>query len=90
MRRRLDGLAADVSSFALGDMHGDGTEDVVAASTTLDILFGNGDGTFAPGVNYAAASSGALALGDFDGDGWLDVATATEPSSVSVLLNRWR
>ena len=48
------------------------------------LLLGNGDGTFQPGVNYAAGySPGSFVAGDFTGDGMLDLAIADQGSGPS-------
>jgi hypothetical protein len=58
---------------AVADLNGDGNADVVATSPQGAVLLGRGDGTFAPPVTFAVASSGAPALGKFDGDATLDL-----------------
>ena len=61
------------------------------------MLLGNGDGTFAANVDYAAApvsfdpysgsNAASLALGDLNGDGRLDlVMVSPVANTVSVLL----
>lgn len=52
------------------------------------ILLGNGDGTFQPGVGYAAgAGADSIAVADFNGDGKLDVVTSnSQGNDISVLL----
>jgi hypothetical protein len=76
-------------AIAIGDMNCDGYDDIVTGNPndtdftapddapTIGIMLSNGDGTFAPMVQYSAmvdvASPGAIALGDLDGDGKLDV-----------------
>ncbi len=66
--------------LACGDIDGNGTLDIVAASLNLpqiSILLNNGDRTFRT-VTYEGMLqlTQALALGDFDGDGHLDIASA--------------
>jgi VCBS repeat protein/putative surface cell wall-binding protein len=53
------------------------------------VLLGNGDGTFAPAVWFAAGTGPvAVAIADLNGDGKPDVVTANQGSNdVSVLLN---
>jgi len=73
------------SGFAAADFNRDGNMDlaVVTQSNFLDILFGRGDGTFAPRVAYsisrgATISSAALNLADLNRDGVPDLVT-TDP-----------
>jgi hypothetical protein len=43
----------------------------------VEVILGNGDGTFQKGVSYPSGSQPAsIAVGDFNGDGLLDVATS--------------
>jgi hypothetical protein len=62
------------TSVQTGDFNGDGIPDLaVAANSGIDILLGNGDGTFRTPIFTTTSSSGSLAVGDFNGDGKLDV-----------------
>ncbi len=84
-------------SVAVGDFNGDGKPDLVVANVydgnvqpavlpSVDILFGNGDGSFqAPVVYTTDESPYAVAVGDFNNDGYPDVAVANESySDVSI------
>jgi FG-GAP-like repeat len=79
--------------IAAADLNRDGATDLIVAArgtNTAQVLFGNGNGTFAqPAVGFAAgAGSRAVAVADFDNDGRLDLATANEFSpSVTTLSN---
>lgn len=69
-------------TVGVGDFNGDGKLDVVtsgqvAAKTTVNILLGNGDGTFTEGASYKGDRSPvSIAVGDFNGDHKLDFAVA--------------
>jgi hypothetical protein len=85
-------------SLALGDLDRDGKIDIVTANissyradvpNTVSVLYGRGDGTFAPGVDFPAAAV-SLAVGDLDGDGRPDLATATPSQSLEALLSSCR
>jgi hypothetical protein len=82
----------DPSSIAVGDFNGDGKLDIAVTnslSQTVSILFGNGDGTFQPRVDYGTGlGPSSVAVGDFNGDGNLDLAVTNSGSnSVSIFLN---
>ena len=65
------------------DLDGDGDNDLaVVAGGNVSVLMNNGDGTFAPKVDYPAGGSSLFSV-DLDGDGDNDLVT----SGVSVLLN---
>jgi trimeric autotransporter adhesin len=84
------------TTLAVGDFNGDGIPDLAVSEFGIDILLGNGDGTFkarllAPGnLPYIEF----IAVGDFNGDGKLDLAVAycndtfptTQPGAVEILL----
>ena len=65
---------------AVADFNNDGLEDLAislggSASPELDLLLGNGDGTFRQGAVYATgAVVRAMAVADFNGDGIPDMA----------------
>jgi hypothetical protein len=100
---REKGGKASVSAIAMGDMNGDGLDDVVFAdngSRRVRVLFQQPDGSFAeldPKLEPAIASLGQwLRLADLNGDGRLDIALSRTVSSSSpnesggwnVYLNR--
>lgn len=97
---RLDGTFAPPLSFSTGstprfvavaDFNQDGKLDLAAAFGTfasccsgVSVLLGNGNGSFAPAVNYPLSGVPfGIAAGDFKGDGRLSVAVVTQDSSGS-------
>ena len=79
--------------MAVGDFNRDGKMDlVVLANPGFQILFGNGDGTFQPGVGFQLSNAPTgLVVGDFNKDGNQDLAFAIGGYSkpeVAVLLGR--
>ena len=80
------------ASAVLKDFNGDGKLDLAlaGASNTVEIDFGNGDGTFTFGANYTVPAGGpSLVSADFNHDGKADLAAVNENSSnVSVLFGK--
>jgi hypothetical protein len=77
------------SSVLAEDFNKDGKFDLAVISLdAISILLGNGDGTFAPPVQYGAGNGPIyLTAGDFNGDGNVDLATADTVSlTISILL----
>jgi hypothetical protein len=74
-------------SVAVGDFNRDGKLDVaVADGNGVDILLGNGDGTFQPAVQYAAGFPISVAVGYLTSDRRLDVVATSVFGDVYVLL----
>jgi FG-GAP-like repeat len=81
---------------ALADFNDDGNLDAGVATESfdsVDVLLGNGDGTFGPFTSYqVGAFPESVAAGDYNGDGVVDLASADSlgtidfDGSVSVLL----
>jgi len=76
------------------DVNGDGIPDLLVGHASLDnnsgalnVLLGNGDGTFQAPSDVAVGSDVfALAAGDFNRDGKLDVALTVANKAASVIL----
>jgi len=86
---------ASPSSIAIGDMNGDGTNDVVVGTTavspsrgTIAVLLGKGDGTLHEATNTVASiNNSKIALGNFNGDVARDVAALDyDAGTVMILL----
>jgi hypothetical protein len=82
------------NTLATGDFRQTGVLDLVVTnrnSAVVSILLGNGDGTFQAPCSYDAGlfPAGLSVAGDFNGDGFPDLAfsNATDPGTVSVLIN---
>jgi hypothetical protein len=96
---------SESEDLAVGDFNGDGNLDVavtgLSATHAMNVLLGNGDGTFTAVPKCCGFGDGNntrndfMTLGDFNGDGKLDVAILPEEESgllpadfVQVLLGR--
>ena len=85
----------EVRSTAIGDLNGDGANDLVFANygeQSLAVFFNQGDGTFGQQVDWRLATDPwSVALGDLNSDGHMDVAVAGSSSSgiysVTVFLS---
>jgi hypothetical protein len=88
----------EVRSIAIGDLNGDGANDVVFGGyggAELGVFFNRGDGTFSPAVDWPVTNNPwAVALGDLNGDRHLDVAVAVTgvsgTNAVNVFLSQCR
>jgi len=90
----------EAESLAAADVNGDGIPDLIVANSCLstgicgsdgsvDVLLGNGDGTFQSPVSYSSGGQGpfSLAVADLNNDGKLDIVVANLFSStLGVLL----
>jgi len=89
---------AGPNGVAVGDFNHDGKPDIAISSVgglypEVQVLLGNGDGTFGPPTAYNVGQAGPLAVADVNNDGNLDIIVANSAcpegvcaDSVSVLL----
>ncbi|HRI14778.1 MAG TPA: VCBS repeat-containing protein [Verrucomicrobiota bacterium] len=72
----------------LTDINGDGRMDaLVSANTTMIVMEGLGDGTFADELPFAATSVGTLASADINGDSRPDVVVFAGSNAMRIMLN---
>ena len=85
-------LGTELTDLVSADLNGDGILDLATTDRELQqvhLLFGKGDGTFAPGGSFDTGPARyGLAVGDFDGKNGLDLVVANGvATTISLLLN---
>ena len=82
--------ATQALAVATGDFNGDGKQDLAisAAPGIVDVLLGNGSGSYSQtqGPLIVGTLPVSLAVGDFNGDGNADIVAANETSNSISLL----
>jgi Bacterial Ig-like domain (group 3)/FG-GAP-like repeat/Beta-propeller repeat/FG-GAP repeat len=80
------GAGSQPWSIVVGDFNGDGKADLaIGEESGVQILLGNGDGTFEAALTYPLGSYDSVAAGDFNADGKTDLAVASG-NTIYVLL----
>jgi hypothetical protein len=82
-------VGGNLTSVAVGDLLGNGLDDIVAANSddTVSVLLSNGNGTFQNPKNFSVgATPRGVAVANL-GNGRQDIVTANSNGTVSVLLN---
>ncbi len=78
--------------FAVGDFNGDGIPDIAVtggAALGVQILLGNGDGSFTAGASYltgAGLDAEGITVADFNGDGKPDLAVSDSLNQTVTIL----
>jgi hypothetical protein len=85
------GSSGGGQSFALADFNGDGLTDIVVSGgygVGVEVLMGNGDGTFARTPVYlnSGVNPQNVTVGDFNGDGNPDIAVADLTNQTVTIL----
>jgi hypothetical protein len=71
------------------DLNHDGKNDLVYEGNTIDVMLGNGDGTFEPATLIGPGFQGGLAVADLSGDGIPDIVTSDINITTSAGVSYW-
>jgi hypothetical protein len=91
----ITSVACNPSWVTVGDFNGDGIPDIAVVApgcftTVVDVLLGNGDGTFTLKTSISFFGAQTVTAGDFNGDGKLDLAVVAQAQgssdAVAILL----
>ena len=87
----VPGFPVDITQIVHADFNGDGIPDLAVIdsdNSVVDILLGNGDGTFTAETTTPPISGIPLnfATGDFNGDGKTDLAVTENSGKIAILL----
>ena len=87
----VPGFPTDITQIVDADFNGDGIPDLAVIdgdNSVVDILLGNGDGTFTTETTNPPISGIPLnfATGDFNGDGKMDLAVTQTNGTIAILL----
>jgi FG-GAP-like repeat len=87
----VPGSNVDIAQIVTADFNGDGIPDLAVIdrdNSVVDILLGNGDGTFTAVTTNPPISGipSYIATGDFNGDGKTDLAVAESDLTIAILL----
>lgn len=89
------GSSAVITAFTSADLDNSGNEDLIVGQTnstyetsSIDVLIGNGDGTFEAPESYSLPGVPiSLYTGDFNGDGYLDLLAIQAPAGTAPTQN---
>ena len=87
----VPGFPVDITQVVDADFNGDGIPDLAVIdsdNSVVDVLLGNGDGTFVAEATNPPISGipSHIATGDFNGDGTTDLAVQEIAGTVGILL----
>ncbi len=87
----VPGFPVDIAQAVVGDFNGDGISDLAVLdsdNSVVDILLGNGDGTFTTEtVNPPISGTPShVVTGDFNGDAKADLAVAESDGTIAIVL----